>query len=116
MGMVFSYSCSCGSVDGFIAFGAGMLDFTTHCAIPASCTTCRDVVEAEYFDSIPKCPSCGSGVTLLAERLSEDKGFGPTWSPEEGVVLCLPLSGNECPACGKDELSFIDDDMVINFD
>ena len=115
MGMVLGYSCSCGSVNGFVAFGAGMLDFTTSCAVPASCTMCHDVVAAEYFAPLPKCPACGSNVTPLAVQSEDAFAFGMSWSPEEGVVLSLPAQGNVCPACGKNELCF-SDDMLINFD
>ena len=115
MGMILQYSCTCGLADGTVAFGAGMMDFTTHCSIPSACSTCHKVVEAEYFAPGLTCPSCRSTVTPFTEESDDDFAFGMSWSPEDGVVLCLPVERNKCPACGKRNLTF-SDDFLINFD
>jgi hypothetical protein len=115
MGSMLSAHCrECqASFDG-LHLGAGMLEFTRYCAVPALCQNCQTVVDQDYLDPAPRCPDCGGEVhfyddpELRGEPPPEDNPFAPlSWRLPGGRVVTLSEEGSLCPRCGIGALSFV---------
>lgn len=111
----------CGTCDasyGSLTFGAGMLDFRDHCAVPARCEACRAVVSVDIMSPDQRCPRCAGPVRSYAGE-APDRGTFPQhllhWRhprrPDRFVTL--PHSGALCPQCGEHSLAF---ETVGHFD
>jgi predicted amidophosphoribosyltransferase len=93
--------------------GAGMLTFTQHCAVPALCSNCETIVDRDYLEPAPRCPTCGGEVSfyddpeLRGGPPPEDTFFAPlSWRLPDGNVVTLSPEGSLCPRCGAGALSF----------
>jgi hypothetical protein len=106
MGMLIEARCGCGYVADRLMFGAPMSSFETHCAVPARCETCREVVVVDWVAAGP-CPACGGSVVPYLSAGGSGGSGGMTWrAPGSGEQLVLPASGSVCPRCREPELGF----------
>jgi hypothetical protein len=104
MGDLVQAHCACGYSNSDLAFGAGMLDFTTACCVPAACDRCREVVVVNYLAKRRRCPHCRGPVTCYVTLETTETQW--TWRLPTDQLVALSENPNDCPACGARSLSF----------
>ena len=111
MGGTLNASCPCGFEPGLIDVGGGMLNMMTYCGAPALCRKCQTLVVVNYFDEMPKCPTCSDAVTCYndpalqdASRTSQRDVF--TWTLDDNREFTLPETKYLCHKCGQKEMTF----------
>lgn len=107
-------TCPCGYENHELALGGGMLSFMDHCAAPALCTSCREVVTIDLMDSEATCPNCGGAATPYDNpnlRAAKTEHAGPAieWNLPDGRSFVLDHDpGYTCPRCRQATMSFVD--------
>ena len=114
VGTMIAANCPCGYENDELAIGGGMLTFMEHCAAPALCTSCREVVTIDLMDRNAACPNCGGAPTpyddpsLRAAQIAYD-GSAIAWNLPDGRSFALDHQGAyTCPRCLQTTMSFID--------
>lgn len=113
MGTLIAATCPCSYENNELVLGGGMLSFMDHCAAPALCTACREVVTVDLMDNDTSCPICGGATPYYDSSLPDAKAghAGPTiaWSLPDGRLFALDDDGAyTCPRCLQATMSFVD--------
>lgn len=114
VGTMIAASCNCGYENNALAVGGGTLSFMEHCAAPALCTTCREVVTIDLMDSDATCPSCGGaptpyGDSSLGAAKTVHDGPAIKWNLPDASSFELDHEGvYTCPRCLQASMSFAD--------
>jgi predicted RNA-binding Zn-ribbon protein involved in translation (DUF1610 family) len=105
--------CLCGYENERLLVGGGMLTFMEHCAAPAFCASCADVVVVDLMAPEISCPTCG-GVAVAYDDPSLRASGGARrerssidWNLPDGRSFALVEGAvYRCPRCQQDTLSF----------
>lgn len=114
VGTMIAASCPCGYENDELAVGGGMLTFMEHCAAPALCTSCHEVVTIDLMDRDATCPNCDGPPTpyddpSLRGAVAAAGGAAVAWNLPDGRSFELDHEGAyTCPRCLQTTLSFVD--------
>jgi Zn finger protein HypA/HybF involved in hydrogenase expression len=107
MGEGFKASCGCGYESDYIYCGGGMMNFETHCGVPAKCDRCEAIVGVNYLAARKRCPRCRGTVTLyVTARPTTGSAADTDWTVGDEDLI-FEESGNQCPKCGANTLTFV---------
>jgi RNA polymerase subunit RPABC4/transcription elongation factor Spt4 len=115
MGSLVQAHCAECGLEQAMAVGGGMMDFTTHAAVPAGCVACHRLVSVNAKEAPPyRCPTAGCTGTprligeLVGSRAHRGERTVFDWLVDDdaGIRYVLDDGSHRCPACGAQRLTF----------
>ncbi len=108
MGGIIKATCQCGFQTEFMG-GSGKDNFDEVCHAPALCSSCSELIVANYMNEASACEKCGKPLIFYNEpKLQENSSNDLNNSPDQrDPIFILPSEKCLCPKCNKKELQFI---------